>query len=201
LGHLFTDFFNKNKIQMEEIELYLAEAEELMEKAIHHINFAFSKIRAGKATPGMLDGIMIEYYGNPTPLNQVSSINTPDARSIIIKPWEKSIIPEIEKSIINSDLGLNPQSDGEIIRLNVPPLSEERRLQLVKQAKHEAENGRVSIRNIRKDTNDHLRKLLKEHVSEDAVKNAEMDVQELTNKYIEKIEEMLHRKEEDILTV
>jgi len=186
---------------MEEIELYLAEAEDLMEKAIHHVNFAFSKIRAGKATPGMLDGIMIEYYGNLTPLNQVSSINTPDARSIIIKPWEKSIIPEIEKSIINSDLGLNPQSDGEIIRLNVPPLSEERRLQLVKQAKHEAENGRVSIRNIRKDTNDHLRKLLKEHVSEDAVKNAEMDVQELTNKYIEKIEEMLHRKEEDILTV
>ena len=144
---------------------------------------------------------MIEYYGNPTPLNQVSSINTPDARSIIIKPWEKSIIPEIEKSIINSDLGLNPQNDGEIIRLNVPPLSEERRLQLVKQAKHEAENGRVSIRNIRKDTNDHLRKLVKEHVSEDAVKNAEIDVQELTNRFIEKIEEMLQRKEQDILTV
>lgn len=186
---------------MEEIELYLEEAKELMEKAIHHVHFAFGKIRAGKATPGMLDGIMIEYYGNPTPLNQVSSINTPDARSIIIKPWEKSIIPEIEKAIINSDLGLNPQSDGEIIRLNVPPLSEERRMQLVKQAKHEAENGRVSIRNIRKDTNDHLRKLLKEHVSEDAVKNAEIDVQELTDAYIQKIEEMLIRKEEDILTV
>jgi ribosome recycling factor len=186
---------------MEEIELYLEEAEELMEKAIHHVNFAFGKIRAGKATPGMLDGIMVEYYGNPTPLNQVSSINTPDARSIVIKPWEKSIIPEIEKSIINSDLGLNPQNDGEIVRLNVPPLSEERRLQLVKQTKHEAELGRVSIRNIRKDTNDHLRKLIKEHVSEDAVKNAEIDVQELTDKYIEKIEEMLKRKEEDIMTV
>jgi len=186
---------------MEEIELYLQEAEDLMEKAIQHVNFTFGKIRAGKASPGMLDGIMIEYYGNPTPLNQVSSINTPDARSILIKPWEKSIIPEIEKSIINSDLGLNPQNDGEIIRLNVPPLSEERRLQLVKQAKHEAENGRVSIRNIRKDTNDHLRKLVKEHVSEDAVKNAEIDVQELTNRFIEKIEEMLERKEQDILTV
>jgi len=181
--------------------LYLAEAEDLMDKAVHHMNFTFGKIRAGKATPGMLDGIMIEYYGNPTPLNQVSSINTPDARSIIIKPWEKSIIPEIEKSIINSDLGLNPQNDGEIIRLNVPPLSEERRLQLVKQAKNEAENGRISIRNIRKDTNDHLRKLIKEHVSEDAVKNAEIDVQALTDKYIEKIEEMLQRKEQDILTV
>ena len=181
--------------------MYLAEAEDLMDKAVHHVNFTFGKIRAGKATPGMLDGIMIEYYGNPTPLNQVSSINTPDARSIIIKPWEKSIIPEIEKSIINSDLGLNPQNDGEIIRLNVPPLSEERRLQLVKQAKNEAENGRISIRNIRKDTNDHLRKLIKEHVSEDAVKNAEIDVQALTDKFIEKIEEMLQRKEQDILTV
>jgi ribosome recycling factor len=186
---------------MEEIELYLEEAKELMEKAIHHVNYIFGKIRAGKATPGMLDGIMIEYYGNPTPLNQVSSINTPDARSIIIKPWEKTIIPEIEKSIINSDLGLNPQNDGEIIRLNVPALSEERRLQLVKQAKHEAEQGRISVRNIRKDTNDHLRQLLKEHVSEDAVKNAEIDVQELTDQYIEKIDEMLHRKEEDIMTV
>ena len=186
---------------MEEIELYLEEAKELMEKAIEHVHFSFGKIRAGKATPGMLDGIMVEYYGNPTPLNQVSSINTPDARSILIKPWEKNIIPEIEKSIINSDLGLNPQSDGELIRLNVPPLSEERRLQLVKQAKHEAEQGKVSIRNIRKDTNDHLRKLLKEHVSEDAVKNAEIDVQELTDEYIKKIEEMLGNKEEDIMTV
>ena len=186
---------------MEEIELYLEEADELMEKAIHHVNFAFGKIRAGKATPGMLDGIMVEYYGNQTPLNQVSSINTPDARSIIIKPWEKNIIPEIEKAIINSDIGLNPQNDGEIIRLNVPPLSEERRLQLVKQAKHEAEQGRVSVRNIRKDTNDHLRKLIKEHVSEDAVKNAEIDVQELTDKYIEKIEELLGNKEKDIMTV
>ena len=186
---------------MEEIELYIDEAKELMEKAIQHVNFTFGKIRAGKATPGMLDGIMVEYYGNPTPLNQVSSVNTPDARSIIIKPWEKNIIPEIEKSIINSDLGLNPQSDGEIIRLNVPALSEERRLQLVKQAKHEAEQGRISVRNVRKDTNDHLRKLLKEHVSEDAVKNAEIDVQELTDKYIEKIEEMLANKEKDIMTV
>lgn len=186
---------------MEEIEFYIEEAKELMEKAIQHVNYTFGKIRAGKASPGMLDGIMVEYYGNPTPLNQVSSINTPDARSIIIKPWEKNIIPEIEKSIINSDIGLNPQSDGEIIRLNVPALSEERRLQLVKQAKHEAEQGRISVRNVRKDTNDNLRKLLKEHVSEDAVKNAEIDVQELTDKYIEKIEELLGNKEKDIMTV
>ena len=186
---------------MEEIELYIEEAKELMEKAIQHVNYTFGKIRAGKATPGMLDGIMVEYYGNPTPLNQVSTVKTPDARSIIIKPWEKNIIPEIEKSIINSDIGLNPQSDGEIVRLNVPALSEERRLQLVKQAKHEAEQGRISVRNVRKDTNDHLRKLLKEHVSEDAVKNAEIDVQELTDKYIETIEELRAHKEKDIMTV
>jgi ribosome recycling factor len=186
---------------MEEIELYLEEAKEMMEKGIHHVNFSFSKIRAGKATPGMLDGILVEYYGNPTPLNQVSSINTPDARSILIKPWEKNIIPDIERAIINSDLGLNPQNDGELIRLNVPPLSEERRQQLVKQAKHEAEVGKVSIRNIRKDTNDHLKKLLKEHVSEDDVKWAEDEVQKLTDEYITKIDEMLEKKEKDILTV
>ena len=186
---------------MEEIELYLEDARELMEKAIHHVNFSFGKIRAGKATPGMLDGILVEYYGNPTPLNQVSSINTPDARTIIIKPWEKNIIPNIEKAIINSDIGLNPQNDGELVRLNVPPLSEERREQLVKQAKHEAEIGRVSVRNIRKDTNDHLKKLLKEHISEDAVKRAEDEVQKLTDEFIAKIDEMLTKKEKDIMTV
>ncbi len=186
---------------MEEIELYLEEAKELMGKAVHHVNFSFSKIRAGKATPGMLDGIMVIYYGNPTPLNQVASVNTPDARSIVIKPWEKNIIPDVEKAIINSDIGLNPQNDGEIIRLNVPPLSEERREQLVKQAKHEAEVGRVSVRNIRKDTNDHLRKLLKEHVSEDDVKRAEDEVQKLTDQHIAHIEEILEKKEKDIMTV
>lgn len=186
---------------MEEIELYLEEAKELMDKAIDHVNFTFSKIRAGKATPGMLDGIMVEYYGNATPLNQVASINTPDARSIIIKPWEKSIVGDIEKAIINSDIGLNPQNDGELIRLNVPPLSEERREQLVKQTKHEAEVGRVSIRNIRKDTNDHLRKLLKEHISEDEVKRAEDEVQKLTDQYIKQIDELLEKKEKDIMTV
>ncbi|MBR9999662.1 MAG: ribosome recycling factor [Cyclobacteriaceae bacterium] len=186
---------------MEEIEFYLEEARESMEKAIHHVNFSFSKIRAGKATPGMLDGIMVEYYGNLTPLNQVSSINTPDARSIVIKPWEKKIIPDIERAIINSDIGLNPQNDGELIRLNVPPLSEERRQQLVKQAKHEAELGKVGIRTVRKETNIRLKHLLKEHVSEDAVKKAEDEVQKLTDEYCAKIDEMLVKKEKDILTV
>lgn len=186
---------------MEEIELYLESAKELMEKAIQHVNFAFGKIRAGKASPAMLDGLKVDYYGNQTPLNQVASINTPDARSILIKPWEKTLIQEIEKSIVNSDLGLNPQNDGENIRLNIPPLSEERRVQLVKQAKHEAEIGRVSVRNVRKDTNDHLRKLLKEHVSEDAVKDAEDEVQKLTDQFTAKIEELFEHKEKDIMTV
>ena len=186
---------------MEDIELILELAKEHMDKALEHLHFAFGKIRAGKASPGMLEGLMVEYYGTMTPINQVSSINTPDARSIVIKPWEKSIIPHIEKAIINSDIGLNPQNDGEIIRLNVPALSEERRSQLVKQAKHEAENSRVGIRNARKEANDQLRKLLKEHVSEDAEKTAEDEVQKLTDSYIEKVEEQLVKKEKDIMTV
>ncbi len=186
---------------MDDVNSNLDHAKELMEKAIQHVHFAFGKIRAGKASPGMLDGLMVDYYGTPTPLNQASSINTPDARSITIKPWDKTLIPEIEKCIKTSDLGLMPQSDGEVIRLNVPPLSEERRVQLVKQAKHEAEIGRVSIRNIRKDTNEHLKKLIKEHISEDAVKKAELEVQKMTDDYIKKVDELLEKKEKDILTV
>lgn len=186
---------------MEEIELYLEDAKEHMVKSVKHLGHELTKIRAGRAMPSMLDGLMVEYYGNPTPINQVASVTTPDARTIMIKPWEKSSLAEIEKSIINSDLGLNPQNDGEIVRLNIPPLTEERRKSLVKQAKNEAENARVSIRNIRKDTNDHLRKLLKEHVSEDAVKNAEIDVQELTDKYIKEAEHLLSEKEKEIMTV
>ena len=186
---------------MDDVNSNLKHATELMDKAIQHVHFAFGKIRAGKATPGMLDGLMVDYYGTPTPLNQVSSINTPDARSITIKPWDKSLIPEVEKCIKTSDLGLMPQNDGELVRLNVPALSEERRVQLVKQAKHEAEIGRVSIRNIRKETNEHLKKLVREHISEDDVKKAEIEVQKMTDDYIKKVDEMLEKKEKDILTV
>lgn len=186
---------------MEDLEFYLEEAKDHMEKSLHHVSHALAKIRAGRAMPSMLDGLMVEYYGNATPINQVASINTPDAKTLAIKPWEKTILSEIEKVIINSDLGLNPQNDGEIIRLNIPPLTEERRKDLVRQSKHEAEHGRVSVRNVRKDTNDQLKKLLKEHVSEDAVKKAEDDVQELTNEYVNKIDEILAKKEEEIMTV
>jgi len=186
---------------MEELEFHLEHAKETMDKTVSHTASELGKIRAGKASPSMLDGLMVDYYGTPTPVNQVAAVNTPDARSITIKPWEKAMIGEIEKAIINSDLGLNPQNDGELIRINVPPLTEERRKSLVKQAKAEAENGKISIRNIRKDTNDALKKLLKEGISEDMVKSAEEDVQKITNSHVAKIDEILATKEIDIMTI
>jgi ribosome recycling factor len=186
---------------MEDINFYIELAKDHMEKSIQHLSHALTKVRAGRAMPSMLDGIMVEYYGNPTPINQVASINTPDAKTLMIKPWEKSVLGEIEKAIINSDLGLNPANDGELIRLNIPPLTEERRKELVKQIRHEAEHGRVSIRNVRKEANDNLRKLLKEHVSEDDVHKAEAKIQILTDEYIEKIEKAIATKEEEIMTV
>lgn len=172
-----------------------------MDKTVEHTSQELSKIRAGKAMPSMLDGLMVDYYGAPTPINQVASITAPDARTIAVKPWEKNVIPDIEKAIINSDLGLNPQNDGEMVRINIPPLTEERRIQLVKAAKLEAENGKISLRNIRKDTNDSLKKLLKENVSEDLVKDAEGEVQKITDNHTKRIDEILSRKEEDIMTI
>lgn len=185
----------------EEIQLYLNEAKDLMNKAVKHFSSELTKIRAGKAMPNMLDGLMVDYYGTATPITQVASINTPDARTIIVKPWEKKLISEIEKAIINSDLGLNPQNDGEMIRLNIPPLTEERRKNLMKQVKNEAENGKISIRNIRKDSNETLRKLLKEGASEDEVKRAEEQVQILTGQYSEAIDGLVGKKETEIMTV
>ncbi|MCK5208054.1 MAG: ribosome recycling factor [Cyclobacteriaceae bacterium] len=186
---------------MEELEFYIEEAKDHMEKSLHHVSHALAKIRAGRAMPSMLDGLVVDYYGNPTPINQVASVNTPDAKTLAIKPWEKNILTEIERAIINSDLGLNPQNDGEIIRLNIPPLTEERRKDLVKQSRNETEHGRISVRNVRKDANDHLKKLLKEHVSEDDVKKAETTIQELTDEYIKKIDDLLAKKEDEIMTV
>lgn len=184
---------------MEEIEIYLDTAKEMMESAVAHTQNEFSKIRAGKALPSMLDGVEVEYYGTMTPLNQVAGVTTPDARTISVKPWEKTIIPDIEKAIINSGLGLTPQNDGEQIRINIPPLTEERRIQLMKQVKAEAENGKISIRNSRKDTNDSLKKL--DGVSEDIIKDAENDVQKLTDEYSSKIDALVDAKEQDIMTV
>lgn len=186
---------------MEEIQLFLDDAKESMEKAIVHTDNELAKIRAGKATPGMLKGIMVEYYGAPTPIEQISSISTSDARTINIKPWEKNSISEIEKAILHSDLGLNPMNNGENIIINVPALTEERRKDLVKQAKNEGENSRIRVRNIRKDANSGLRSLLKEGASEDEVKKAEDEIQKLTDVYIKKIDALLVAKEADIMTI
>ena len=184
---------------MEEIELYLDDAKSQMNKAFSHVGQELGKIRAGKANPSMLDGIMVSYYGTNTPLNQVSSLTTPDARTIFIKPWEKGMIPEIEKSILVANLGLNPQNDGQQVIINIPMLTEERRKQLVKQVGHECEQGKISIRNVRKDTNEGLKSI--KSVSEDDVKNAEARVQEMTNDFIAKIDSLMKKKEGEIMTI
>jgi len=186
---------------MEEINLYLDEAKDSMQKALKHTEIEFSKIRAGKASPAMIEGVMVEYYGTSTPLAQVGSITTPDARTIAVKPWEKKLINEIEKAIRDANLGLNPSNDGDLVRINIPPLTEERRKALVKQVKAEGENGKVRIRNIRKDTNEELKKLLKDGASEDEVKKAEEKVQVLTNDFIAKIDGLIAKKEAEIMTV
>jgi len=183
------------------IKKQLNDAKALMEKAIDHTDNELSKIRAGKASPAMLDGIAVDYYGTPTPLAQVGNVNTPDARTIVIQPWEKSLLTAIEKAIKDSNLGVNPQNDGVIIRINVPPLTEERRRDLVKKVKAEVENGKVAIRNIRKDTNERIKKLKSEGVSEDEIKTGEADVQKLTDGYIVKVDKLAEAKEKDIMTV
>jgi ribosome recycling factor len=186
---------------MEEVDFFLEHAVETMGKSLARLSQELTKIRAGKAMPNMLDALNVDYYGNSTPVHQVASITTPDARTLIIKPWEKAMIGEIEKAIINSDLGLNPQNDGEIVRINIPALTEERRMILVKQAKAAAENGKVSIRTIRKETNEQLKILLKKGASEDLIKNAEGKVQEHTDEYVKKIHAIFTVKEKDIMTL
>ncbi|BFP40183.1 ribosome recycling factor [Flavobacteriaceae bacterium GF1] len=182
----------------EEVQFILDATKESMDGSIAHLEKTLIKIRAGKASPAMLSTVMVEYYGSQSPLSQVANINTPDARTISVQPWEKSMIPEIEKAIMNSNLGFNPMNNGESVIINVPPLTEERRRDLVKQAKSEAEDARVSIRNARQDANKDLKKL---DISEDLLGNAEIDVQELTDKYIKKVEDILDVKEAEIMKV
>ncbi|GAB2782147.1 ribosome recycling factor [Rhabdobacter roseus] len=186
---------------MEEIELYLDDAKETMDGALKHLTIELSKIRAGKASPQMLEGIQIEYYGSMSPLQNVATVNTPDARTIAIKPFERKMIPEIEKAIRNSNVGLSPSNDGELIRLSVPPLTEERRRELVKRVKQEVETAKVNVRNIRQDANNSIRKLTKEGVSEDEVKIGEERVQKLTDSAIAQIEQIFVVKEKDIMEV
>jgi ribosome recycling factor len=184
---------------MDEIELYLDDAKAQMNKALMHVGQELGKIRAGKANPSMLDGVMVSYYGTNTPLNQVSSLTTPDARTIFIKPWEKGMIPEIEKAILTANLGLNPQNDGQQVIINIPMLTEERRKQLVKQVGQECEHGKISVRTVRKETNEELKAI--KGVSEDDVKNAEERVQEMTNEFIAKIDALMKKKEGEIMTI
>ena len=183
---------------MENNQEIIDSAELNMMSAISHLETELAKIRAGKANPIMLKGVSVEYYGNMTPLNQVASVSTPNAQTISIQPWEKDMLDEIEKSIINSNLGLNPVNNGESILINIPPLTEERRVELTKLAKSESESAKVSIRNSRKDANNKNKAL---DISEDLKSNLEIDSQDLTDKYIKKVDEMFTLKEKDILTL
>ena len=183
---------------MENNQEIIESAELNMMSAISHLESELAKIRAGKANPIMLKGISVEYYGNNTPLNQVASVSTPNAQTISIQPWEKDLLDEIEKSIISSNLGLNPVNNGESLLINIPPLTEERRIELTKLAKSESESAKVSIRNTRKDANNKIKNL---EISDDLKSNLEVDNQDLTDKYIKKVDEMFSTKEKDILTL
>jgi ribosome recycling factor len=185
----------------EEVDFVLEHCEERMGAAIEHLRKELKHIRAGKASPAMLEGVLVEYYGSLTPLAQVSNVSTPDARTIAIQPWEKTLIPVIEKAIMAANLGFNPDNNGEIIRINIPVLTEERRKELVKQANQEGEHGKVSIRTARKEANDSLKKLQKEGLSEDLEKDAEAEVQKLTDSYSKKIDNLVEAKEKDIMTI
>jgi len=182
----------------EEVEFILDSAKEHMDNAVDHLKKELANIRAGKASPAMLRSIMVDYYGSQTPLSQVSNINTPDARTITVQPWEKNLLQEIEKAIMTANIGFNPMNNGESIIINVPVLTEERRTELAKQAKSEAEEDKISVRNARRDANHEIKNL---DISEDMISNSEDTIQELTDKYIRIIDELYHAKETEIMTV
>ncbi len=182
----------------DELQFIIDTAKEQMDNAIEHLNKELANIRAGKASPVMLRSVMVDYYGSQTPLNQVANVNTPDARTISVQPWEKSMLQEIERGIMLANLGFNPMNNGENIIINVPALTEERRINLAKQAKAEAENDKISVRNARRDANHDIKKL---DISEDLQKNGEETIQELTNKYIKTIDNLYEIKEKEIMTI
>ena len=185
----------------EDVQLTLELAEDSMKKAINHLETELAKIRAGKANPQMLDGIMVDYYGSATPINQVGNITVLDARTISIQPWEKNMLQPIERAIIASNIGINPQNDGVNIRLFLPPLTEERRRELVKKSHGEGEHSKVSIRNIRRDAVESIKKLQKNGLSEDVAKDSEEEVQQLTNRYIAIVDKHLATKEKEIMAI
>ncbi|HET6243750.1 MAG: ribosome recycling factor [Bacteroidetes bacterium] len=185
----------------EEVSFILEHAKEQMQKALLHLDAELLKIRAGKASPQMLEGVFVDYYGANTPLSNVANVNTSDARTLVIQPWEKAMLHPIEKAIAAANLGLNPQNDGNLIRINVPLLTEDRRKDLVKQSKAEAENAKVSIRNIRREANESIKKAQKEGLPEDMAKDAEAKIQLFTDSHSTKIDEKLDVKEKEIMTV
>src|SRR5690606_16182324 len=186
---------------MEELDFIMDSAKESMENSLIHLDRSFLNIRAGKASPAMLGSVKVDYYGSQTPLSQVANVNTPDARTLTVTPWEKAMLQPIEKAIMIANLGFNPMNNGENIIINIPALTEERRRDLVKQAKAEAEDAKIGVRNARKDANTEIKKLEKEGTSEDVCKKAEDDIQELTNAYIKKIDDLLAHKEAEIMKV
>ena len=185
----------------EESKMILEDTKESMEKAVQHLESAFKKIRAGKASPQMLLGVKVDFYGSLTPIEQMANISTPDPRQIVVQPWDKSTLAPIEKAIMNANLGFNPQNDGELIRIMVPPLTEERRLDLVRTAKNETESSKITIRNIRRLANDMAKSLKDEGVSEDEIKDVEGEIQELTNTFTAKTDALCSEKEKEIITI
>ena len=183
------------------VTMVLDDARERMDKSIEHLENELMKIRAGKASPRIVDGIMVDYYGVQTPINQVSNVGTPDAKTVAIQPWEKNMIDSIEKAIMQANIGITPMNNGEIIRLSIPPLTEERRKDLVKQVKAEGENTKIGVRNCRRDANEELKQLQKDGLPEDEEKTGIAEVQKITDIYIEKIDKILEVKEKDIMTV
>lgn len=183
------------------IELVVSETSAAMQESCDFLAKEFAKIKAGRATPQVLEGIRVEYYGNLSPLNEVASVTSPDPRTIVIKPWEKKMLNEIEKAIRQSHQDMNPQNNGEVIMIHIPPISEERRMGIVKQAKADAEKCKVSVRNVRKHSKELLKKLEKDGVPEDNTKKAEERLQKLTDSFIEKVDDMLAKKEKEIMTV
>ena len=186
---------------MEEINLILDDSKQAMEKSIIHLKLELGKIRAGRANPSMLDSVKVDYYGSLTPLSQIANISTLDSRTLTIQPWEKAMLEEITKAIMNANLGLNPQNNGEVILISVPVLTEERRIDLVKRSKAEGEHAKISIRSQRKDANEMVRSLKEEGLSEDEIKNSEEEIQKLTDSFTSKVDELVDLKEADIMKV
>ena len=186
---------------MNDVNHYLNPAEEKMEMAVEYLDEALAHIRAGKANPKILDGIRVDYYGSAAPISNVANISVPDARTIAITPWEKSMFKVIEKAIINSELGITPENNGEVIRISIPPLTEERRKALVKQSKNEAEQAKISVRNARRDALEGLKKAIKDGIPEDVEKDAEAKVQKIHDRFMKRIDEIFAAKEKEILTV